>query len=145
MSIQTDKDKQVRISPGTYKQLAKLADGQGVSLKEMIHLMVTYFQVTKANPADPQNDIPGLGIKKLTEKVEALDKRFIGFVREQEKDLLKPILSEVKATRSQLGSLGQGNELAEQLQEVVFLMFGQALNLQLLTPEYVDEFNRRTS
>jgi len=145
MSPLTEKDKQVRISPGTYKQLAKLADGQGVGLKEMIHLMVTYFQVTKANPADPQTDLPGLGIKKLTEKVEALDKRFIGFVREQEKDLLKPILSEVRATRTQLGSLGEGNELAEQLQEVVFLMFGQALNLELLTPEYIDEFNRRIS
>ena len=153
MSIQTDKDKQVRISPGTYKQLAKLADGQGVSLKEMIHLMVTYFQVTKANAADPQADLPGLGIKKLTEKVEALDKRFIGFVREQEKELLKPILSEIKATRSQLtaspsaGGVGLEDlkRLSDQLQTIVFLMFGQALEANLLNASYIEEFNRKVS
>lgn len=106
--VATDADKQIRVSAGTYRLLTKMADQQGVSYKELVHLMATYFQVTKANPADPQADLPGLGIKKLTEKIDTLDKRFIGFVREQEKELLKPILSEVKATRSQLSAPTQG-------------------------------------
>lgn len=140
-----EEDKQLRISAGTHKLLAKLADQQGLSLKETVHLMLTYFQVTKANPSDPQADLPGLGIKKLAEKVDALDKRFIGFVREQEKELLKPILSEVKATRAQLGTTNQSADLAEQLQESMLTTFGQAMNAEFLSPEYIDWYNRRTT
>jgi hypothetical protein len=147
MNSTTDKDKLIRVSAGTYKLLTKQAALQGVSYKELIHLMVTYFQITKANPADPQADLPGLGIKKLTEKVEALDKRFIGFVREQEKELLKPILSEVKATRSQLTPMVNPVTAADldKLAGRVYMMFGQVLEANQLKDQYIEKFNKALS
>lgn len=151
MPSTTDQDKLIRVSAGTYKQLTKMADQQGVSYKELVRQMATYFQVTKANPSDPQADLPGLGIKKLTEKIETLDKRFIGFVREQEKELLKPILSEIKAMRSQLAAPHSADSihpedlqrLSDQLQAMMFLMFGRALEADHLNASYIEEFNRK--
>jgi hypothetical protein len=154
MASTTDKDKLIRVSAGTYKLLTKLklaaergATQQSMSYKELIHQMATYFEVTKANPFDPQTDVPGLGIKKLTEKIEVLDKRFIGFVREQEKELLKPILSEVQATRAQLGSPvtpatpADLQRLAGHLVRQVFLLFGEALEGDYLNDTYINKFN----
>jgi len=147
MNSTTDKDKLIRVSAGTYKLLTKQAAQHGVSYKELIHLMATYFQITKANPADPQADLPGLGIKKLTEKIEALDKRFIGFVREQEKELLKPILSEVKATRSQLAPMVNPVTAADldKLAGRVYMMFGQVLEPNQLKDQYIEKFNKALS
>jgi hypothetical protein len=148
MAGEKDQDKQIRVSAGTYKLLTKMADQQGVSYKELVHLMATYFQVTKANPADPQGDLPGLGIEKLTQKVDALDKRFIGFVREQEKALLKPILSEVQATRQQVASGLSPQDLqrlGERLQGTLFMLFGRALEADHLTEAYIEEFNRKAT
>ena len=110
--------------------------------------MAQYFTLTKTDPRDTKADVPDVALKKLTEKVDGLDKRLIRFIREQEKELLKPILSEVKAIRTQIGQASGSNsitteQLEEQLMGVVEaiqtlmrLSFRTAMVDNALRPEY---------
>lgn len=140
--------KSLSVSAGTHQQLERLATKFGLSHKDLIGAMAQYFTVTKTDPRDTKADVPDVALKKLTEKVDTLDKRMIGFIREQEKELLKPILSEVKAMRTQIG---QGSDdvgitpvqLEEQLtgvveavQTLLRLSFRTALVDNALRPEY---------
>lgn len=140
--------KSLSVSAGTHQQLERLGDKFGLSHKDLIAVMAQYFTVTKTDPRDTKADIPDIALKKMTQKVDTLDKRLIGFIREQEKELLKPILSEVRAIRTQIG-LGSGvdaitpEHLEEQLtgvvgaiQTLMRLSFRTALVDNALRPEY---------
>ncbi|MFD2574602.1 BfmA/BtgA family mobilization protein [Spirosoma soli] len=144
--------KSISVSAGTHQQLERLGEKLGLSHKDLIAAMVQYFSVTKADPRDPKADAPSVALKKMADKVDGLDKRLIGFIREQEKELLKPILSEVRATRTQISqSTGVGAKsaglTAEQLEEqltgvveafqtLIRLSFRTALVDNALRPEY---------
>ncbi len=141
--------KSLAVSLGTHQQLERLGDKLGLSNKELISVMVQFFAVTKLDPRYPKADSPDVILKKLTDKVDALDKRMIGFIREQEKELLKPILSEVRTMRTQIEqSSGSGDaitpdHLEEQLtgvveavQTLMRLSFRTALVDNALRPEY---------
>lgn len=141
--------KSLSVSAGTHQQLERLGTKFGLSHKDLIAVMAQYFTVTKTDPRDTKADVPDVALKKLTEKVDTLDKRVIGFIREQEKELLKPILSEVRAMRTQIGQAsGSGDpitadHLEEQLTSVVEaiqtlmrLSFRTALVDNALRPEY---------
>lgn len=140
--------KSLSVSAGTHQQLERLGTKFGLSHKDLIAVMVQYFTVTKTDPRDVKADVPDVALKKLTEKVDGLDKRLIGFIREQEKELLKPILSEVKAMRTQIGQTSGSNgitpeQLEEQLMGVVEaiqtlmrLSFRTAMVDNALRPEY---------
>ena len=141
--------KSLSVSAGTHQQLERLGTKFGLSHKDLIAVMAQYFTVTKTDPRGTKADIPDVALKKLTEKVDTLDKRMIGFIREQEKELLKPILSEVRAMRTQIGQAsGSGgpitaDHLEEQLTSVVEaiqtlmrLSFRTALVDNALRPEY---------
>ena len=114
--------KSLSVSAPTHQQLERLGTKFSLSHKDLIGLMAQYFTVTKADPRDLKADVPDVAIKKLIQKVDTLDKRVIAFIREQEKELLKPILSEVKAIRTQISPdptrPGGSNALtADQLEE----------------------------
>jgi len=141
--------KSLSVSAGTHHQLERLGTKFGLSHKDLIAVMAQYFTVMKTDPRDTKADVPDVALKKLTEKVDTLDKRMIGFIREQEKELLKPILSEVRAMRTQIGQAsGSGgpitaDHLEEQLTSVVEaiqtlmrLSFRTALVDNALRPEY---------
>ena len=141
--------KSLSVSEGTHRQLERLGTKFGLSHKDLIGCMVQYFTATKADPRETKADVPDVALKKMAEKVDTLDKRLIGFIREQEKELLKPILSEVKALRTQIGQgPGRNNaltpvQLEEQLTSVVEaiqtllrLSFRTALVDSALRPEY---------
>jgi hypothetical protein len=141
--------KSLSVSVGTHQQLEQLGTKFGLSHKDLIAVMVQYFTVTKTDPRDTKADVPDVALKKLTQKVDTLDKRVIGFIREQEKELLKPILSEVKAMRTQIGQdSGSGSPItAEHLEEqlttvvgaiqtLIRLSFRTALVDNALRPEY---------
>ena len=91
--------KSLSVSLGTHRQLEKLGDQLGLSHKDLVAVMLQFFAVTKLDPRYPKADSPDVVLKKLTDKVDALDKRFIGFIREQEKTLLKPMQADVQALR----------------------------------------------
>jgi hypothetical protein len=139
--------KSLAVSLGTHQQLERLGDKLGLSNKELIGVMVQFFAVTKLDPRYPKADSPDVALKKLTDKVDALDKRFIGFIREQEKEILKPMRADVQALRqvSKLDSVSrltpahleeQLTGVVEAMQMLLRLSFRTALVDNALRPEY---------
>lgn len=141
--------KSVLVSAVTHQQLERLGAKYDLSHKDLVGVMAQFFITTRADPRDIKADVPDVALKKLTEKVDGLDKRMIGFIREQERELLKPILAEVRALRSPAGA-GSGPQsgvtaeyLEEQLtavvgavQTLIRLSFRSALVDNALRPEY---------
>jgi hypothetical protein len=111
--------KSLSVSLGTHRQLEKLGDQLGLSHKDLVATMLQFFAVTKLDPRYPKADSPDVVLKKLTDKVDALDKRFIGFIREQEKTLLKPMQADVQALRQASEGGLTPAQLEEQLTGVV--------------------------
>jgi hypothetical protein len=109
--------KSLSISLGTHRQLEKLGDQLGLSHKDLVSAMVQFFAVTKLDPRYPKADAPDVTLKKLTDKVDALDKRFIGFIREQEKAILKPMQADIQALRQALESTSSTGLTPAQLEE----------------------------
>jgi uncharacterized protein YidB (DUF937 family) len=148
--------KTIAVSVGTHQQLERLGQKFGLSHKDLVGAMAQYFIVTKADPRDTKADMPDVSLKKMAEKVEGLDKRLISFIREQEKELLKPILSEVRAMRTQIGQSpagstgsdstgkavtageleGQLGDVVGAIQTLIRLSFRTALIDNALRPEY---------
>lgn len=90
-------DKTIRAEAAAYEGFRQLAKEYELSNPELLAAMVQYFRVTKADPRQPTGpDLTG-SLAKLTAKLDQLDKRTIGFIREQEKTYLKPILADVQA------------------------------------------------
>ena len=112
-----DDRKTIHVSLGTHRQLEKLGDQLGLSHKDLIASMLQFFAVTKLDPRYPKADSPETVLKKLSDKVDSLDKRFIGFIREQEKEILRPMRADVQAMRQ--GSILTPDQLEEQLTGVV--------------------------
>ena len=90
-------DKTIRADEAAYNGFRQLAKEYQLSNPELLAAMVQYFQVTKADPQQPTGPDLTSSLAKLTAKLADLDKRTIGFIREQEKQYLKPILAEVQA------------------------------------------------
>lgn len=111
--------KSLSVSLGTHRQLEKLGDQLGLSHKDLVATMLQFFAVTKLDPRYPKADSPDVVLKKLTDKVDALDKRFIGFIREQERILLKPMQADVQALRQASEGGLTPAQLEEQLTGVV--------------------------
>lgn len=93
----TLKVKTVATDEPTYNAFRQLAKEYQLSNPELLAAMVQYFRVTKADPREPTGPDLTSSLAKLTAKLAELDKRTIGFIREQEKTYLKPILAQVQA------------------------------------------------
>ena len=87
----------IRADDPTHEALQQLAKAHKLSNTKLLAAMVEYFQVTKADPQQPTAPDLTTSLAKLTDKLAELDKRTIGFIREQEKTYLKPILAQVQA------------------------------------------------
>ena len=81
--------KSIDVDPELYEDFKKLAKSYGMTNKDLFGAMVRYFNATKADPRDPKADNP-------TDAIKALDKRLIGFIREQEKKILRPLTDDVQ-------------------------------------------------
>ncbi|GAB3162613.1 BfmA/BtgA family mobilization protein [Telluribacter humicola] len=81
--------KSVDVDPELYEEFKRLAKSYGMTNKDLFGAMIRYFKVTQADPRDPQAVNP-------TDAIKALDKRLIGFIREQEKKILRPLSDDVK-------------------------------------------------
>ncbi|WP_461102974.1 BfmA/BtgA family mobilization protein [Spirosoma koreense] len=80
----TRRYKSVDIAPEFYEDFTRLADQYGLTNKALLEAMISYFKATKADPRDAKADNP-------TDAIKALDKRLISFIRQQEKQILKPM------------------------------------------------------
>ena len=122
-------DKTIRAEEAAYDGFRQLAKEYELSNPELLAAMVQYFRVTKADPRHPTGPDLTTSLAKLTAKLADLDKRTIGFIREQEKTYLKPILAEVQAHKVLAApaasapaglSEGQVQELSHWLERVFF-------------------------
>ena len=66
--------------------------------------------MTKADPQQPTGPDITASLTKLTAKLADLDKRTIGFIREQEKTYLKPILADVRGIHERATGPGELSE-----------------------------------
>jgi hypothetical protein len=90
-------DKTIRADEAAYEGFRQLAKECKLSNAELLAAMVQYFRVTKADPREPTGPDLTSSLARLGEKIDKLNKATIGFIREQEKNFLKPILAEVQA------------------------------------------------
>lgn len=123
-----------------FRQLAKECD---LTSPELVAAMVQYFRVTKADPRNPTGPDLTTSLAKLTAKLADLDKRTIGFIREQEKTYLKPILAEVQAhkvlsTPAASAPVGVSKDQADELMQ----WFVRVLSKGMLPAQLTADFQR---
>jgi hypothetical protein len=142
--------KSLSVSLGTHRQLEKLGDQLGLSHKDLVSAMVQFFAVTKLDPRYPKADSPDVVLKKLADKVDALDKRFIGFIREQEKAILKPMQADVQALRQAVelesNAILSAKELENQLTgavEAIQMLLQVSLRTAFVDNALKSEFKQR--
>jgi hypothetical protein len=80
--------KSIDVDPDLYEAFKKLAKSYDMTNKDLFGAMVRYFNATKADPRDPKADNP-------TDAIKALDRRLISFIKQQEKEQLRPIKDEL--------------------------------------------------
>jgi hypothetical protein len=82
--------KSLRFPEETDKKLTKLADKLGHSKRDLFIQMVDYFDKSKKDPGDLNDDL-------LKKDISQGINRIISFIKTQEKDTLAPMLAEVRA------------------------------------------------
>jgi hypothetical protein len=80
--------KSIDVDPDLYEDFKKLGKAYKLTNKDLFSAMVRYFNATKADPRDPKTDNP-------TDAIKALDRRLISFIKQQEKEQLRPIKDEL--------------------------------------------------
>ncbi len=78
------KYKTINVPAELHEEFNRMADSYDLSQIGLMQAMMNYFKATKADPRDPKADNP-------TDAIKALDKRLISFIRQQEKQILKPM------------------------------------------------------
>ncbi len=92
--------KTISAESAAYEGFRQLAKEHQLTNPELLAAMVQYFRVTKVDPQQPKGPDLTSSLAQLSEKLDKLDKRTIGFIREQEKQYLKPILAQVQAQQA---------------------------------------------
>lgn len=80
--------KSILIDKKYHAYLKQLAEAFNLPLGSLSEHMILYFKKTGINPKEAFNENPSAVVK-------ALDKRIISFIKAQERDILKPMRSEV--------------------------------------------------
>ena len=136
--------KTINADEAAYEGFRQLAKECKLTSPELVATMVQYFRVTKADPREPTGPDLTTLLAKLGAKIDGLDKRTIGFIREQEKQYLKPILAEVQAHKV-LSSPAPGAPAGlsdAQLQELTkwfVRVLARGMQPEQLTPKFVAE------
>ncbi|MDW5288861.1 BfmA/BtgA family mobilization protein [Formosa sp. PL04] len=82
------KKKSILIKEFYHKELVIISKAFGVPYGDLVQSMILYFKRTGINPVEAINENPATMVK-------ALDKRIVSFLKVQERDILKPLRSEV--------------------------------------------------
>lgn len=139
--------KTINADEAAYEGFRQLAKECQLTSPELVATMVQYFRVTKADPREPTGPDLTTLLAKLGAKIDGLDKRTIGFIREQEKQYLKPILAQVDALQvlsapaasAPVGpSAGQVKELCGWLERVFF----KGMHHGVLAPSFLEQVQK---
>ncbi len=127
-------DKSIRSDAATYESLRQLAQEHQLSNTKLLAAMVQYFRVTKADPQQPKAPDLTSSLAQLSEKLDKLDKRTIGFIREQEKQYLKPILAQVQALSA---PTSPRDTQVQELQKWLIRVLARGMQPEQLTPTFI--------
>lgn len=116
--------KSIDVSVETHDQLSRLAESYGLTNKGLVEAMLQYFKATKADPRDPKTDNP-------TDAIKALDRRLISFIRQQEKEQLRPIRDDLRILLSFVQ-----DELPKTLRQSQIRTIGGAFKAELQTEKF---------
>lgn len=126
------RDKQVALSPALFIEFERMAESYGLTNKGLLEAMLRYFKATKADPRNPKAEHP-------TEAIKALDKRFVSFIRQQEKEVLKPMHDEMTQVADELYGLKENvKELQDDFAKMVLRQLGTVLRPELVKPEFLE-------
>ena len=107
--------KVVVLSPEMHTRLGKLCKAHGSTMKDLTEKMIAYFEKTGIDPSDTE----GTDLKEAIKGLRKENNRVIGFIRQQEKTKLDPILDELSASaldfRERSKSLGKVSELSREM------------------------------
>ena len=134
--------KTINADEAAYEGFRQLAKECELTSPELVAAMVQYFRVTKADPRNPTGPDLTTSLAKITAKLADLDKRTIGFIREQEKTYLKPILAEVQAhkvlsTPAASALVGISKEQADELVRWFVRVLSKGMLPAQLNPEFL--------
>lgn len=128
--------KTINAEAAAYEGFRQLAKECALTSPELVAAMVQYFRITKADPRQPTGPDLTTSLAKLTAKLADLDKRTIGFIREQEKQYLKPILAEVQAQKAVSAPAGLSAEQVQELQKWLVRVLARGMEPDQLTPAF---------
>lgn len=133
--------KTINAEEAAYEGFRQLAKECELTNPELVAAMVQYFRVTKADPRHPTGPDLTTSLAKITAKLADLNKRTIGFIREQEKTYLKPILAEVQAhkvlsTPAANAPVGVSKDQADELIRWFVRVLSRGMLPTQLTPEF---------
>jgi len=139
----TSKVKTIATDEPAYDAFRQLAKEYQLSNPELLAAMVQYFRVTKADPRAPTGPDLTSSLAKLTAKLADLDKRTIGFIREQEKTYLKPILAQVQAHQvlsvpAASAPAGMSEGQVKELSEWFMRLIRRTMQPTQLTPAFLN-------
>jgi hypothetical protein len=129
--------KTINAEEAAYEGFRQLAKECELTNPELVAAMVQYFRVTKADPRHPTGLDLTTSLAKITAKLADLDKRTIGFIREQEKQYLKPILAEVQAQKAMSAPTGPSDTQVRELQKWLIRVLARGMQPEQLTPTFI--------
>jgi hypothetical protein len=123
-------DKNVRLTALDAPRFAALARQHGMSHKELLAAMLAYFERTGADlHAGKAGETVASSLEKLTKRMDTV----IGFFKEQEKAILKPLTGEVRVlSAAQQASEARQVEEFARLRRVVVRVIREGLKPELL-------------
>ena len=108
------KHKAVLLEEDTHAKLTRLCEMHGRNLKQFTAQMIDYFERTTIDPTD-ENDT---NVKGAIKELRKENNRVIGFIKQQEKTKLEPILDQMavgyRTFKEQAGTLDKLDTFEEQ-------------------------------
>jgi hypothetical protein len=140
--------KTINAEEAAYEGFRQLAKECELTNPELVAAMVQYFRVTKADPRNPTGPDLTTSLAKITAKLADLDKRTIGFIREQEKTYLKPMLAQVQALQQLSGSPAPADEGPRELRpaqvQELFGWYARMLRRVIIPGQLTPKFQGET-
>lgn len=111
----SESKKVVVLSKESHMKLGKLCKERGSNMKDFTAQMITYFEKTGIDPSDSN----GTDLKEAIKGLQKENNRVIGFIKQQEKTKLDPILDELATStlvfRERAVSLGKVEDLSKEI------------------------------
>lgn len=103
----------VSIDSETGAKLDRLAKSNNLSKKALLSLMLDYFERYGINPAEHES--PAQEMQKMIKRVDQI----VGFIKVQEKELIRPLVASVSMTEERIKSDLDNIAKKEKLQEFI--------------------------